>query len=164
MPLHRSFSNAPRFDRLEITPQFSAVLSDLVAGFAMIEWCEQRVCKLAPCDPQQFLQAGYGAEQIVWRCHPPVAFEIDEGNVLRRIKPDSHYRRNASVVFSPAVAFGGFSSRAQQQIGPLPASVPQSRVSKYLARPIRLKRHAEILATARTVLPTQRLMKDRGGA
>ncbi len=108
MLLYRSFSKAPRFDRLEITPQFSAVLPDLVASFATIEWCEQRVCKLAPSDPQLFLQAGYGAEQIVWRCHPPVAFEIDEGNVLPRIKPDSHYRRNASVVFSPARPFGGF--------------------------------------------------------
>src|SRR5258707_12612709 len=67
---HRSFSNAPRFDRLEIAPQFGAVLSDLVAGFATIERREQRICKLAPRDPQQFLQAVYGAEQIVWRCHP----------------------------------------------------------------------------------------------
>jgi hypothetical protein len=58
------------------------VLSDLVASFATIEWCKQRVCKFAPRDPQQFLQAVYGAEQIVWRCHPPVAFEIDEGNVF----------------------------------------------------------------------------------
>ena len=108
MPLYRSFAKAPRFDRFEITPQFSTVLPDLVASFAAIEWCEQRVCKLGPCDPQQFLQAGYGAERIVWRCHPPVAFEIDEGNVLRRIKPDSHYRRNASVVFSPTRPFGVF--------------------------------------------------------
>jgi hypothetical protein len=120
MPLCRLVSKAACFDRLQITPQFSAVLSDLVASFATIEWCEQRVCKLAPCDPQQFLQAGYGSEQIVWRCHPPVAFEIDEGNVLRRIKPDSHCRRNVSLVFSAAVAFGSFSSRAQQQIGPPP--------------------------------------------
>ena len=74
MLLYRSFAKAPRFDRLEITPQFSAVLPDLVASFATIEWCEQRVCKPAPCDPQQFLQAGYGAEQIVWRCHPPGRF------------------------------------------------------------------------------------------
>ena len=108
MPLYRSFAKAPRFDRFEITPQFSAVLPYLVASFATIEWSEQRVCKLAPSDPQQFLQAGYGAERIVWRCHPPVAFEIDEGNVLRRIKPDSHYRRNASVVFSPTRPFGVF--------------------------------------------------------
>jgi hypothetical protein len=83
MPLQGSFSHAPRFDRLEIAPQFGAVLSDLVASFATIEWCEQRICKLAPRDPQQFLQAVYGAEQIVWRCHPLVAFEIDEGNVLK---------------------------------------------------------------------------------
>jgi hypothetical protein len=89
MSLQGSFSHAPRFDRLEIAPQFSAVLPDLVASFATIEWCEQRICQLAPRDPQQFLQAVYGTEQIVWRCHPPVAFEIDEGNVLRRIKPDS---------------------------------------------------------------------------
>ncbi len=74
MPLYRSFSNAPRFDRLEIAPQFGAVLSDLVASFATIDWCEQRICKLAPRDPQQFLQAVYGAEQIVWRCHPPGRF------------------------------------------------------------------------------------------
>jgi hypothetical protein len=59
------------------------VLPDLVASFATIEWREQRICKLAPRDPQQFLQAVYGTEQIVWRCHPLVAFEIDEGNVLK---------------------------------------------------------------------------------
>ncbi len=70
MPLHGSFSKAARFDRLEITPQFSAVLSDLVASFATIEWCEQRICKLAPRDPQQFLQAIDGTKQIVWPCHP----------------------------------------------------------------------------------------------
>jgi len=40
--------------------------------------------------------------------------------------------------------------------------MPQSRVSKYLARPIRLKKHAEIAAT-RTVLPTWRLIRNRGG-
>ena len=108
MPLYGSFSNTPRFDRLKIAPQFGAVLSDLVASFATIQLCKQRVCKLAPRDPQQFLQAVYGAEQIVWRCHPPVAFEMDEGNVLRRIKPDSRYRRNAPVVFGPAVAFRVF--------------------------------------------------------
>src|SRR5437667_8043700 len=85
MPLYRSFAKAPRFDRFEITPQFSAVLPDLVASFATIEWCKQRICKLAPRDPQQFLQAVYGAEQIVWRCHPSGAFERDEGNVLQRI-------------------------------------------------------------------------------
>jgi hypothetical protein len=55
----------------------------LVASFATIEWREQRICQPAPRDPQQFLQAVYGTEQIVWRCHPPVAFEIDEGNVLK---------------------------------------------------------------------------------
>ncbi len=71
MPLYRSFSNAPHFDRLEIAPQFGVVVSDLVAGFATIERCEQRICKLAPRDPQQFLQAVYGTEQIVWRCHTP---------------------------------------------------------------------------------------------
>ena len=89
MSLQGSFSHAPRFDRLEIAPQFSAVLPDLVASFATIEWREQWICQLAPRDPQQFLQAVYGTEQIVWRCHPPVAFEIDEGNIFR-IKPDSH--------------------------------------------------------------------------
>ena len=74
MPLYRSFSNAPHFDRLEIAPQFGVVVSDLVAGFATIERCEQRICKLAPRDPQQFLQAVYGTERIVWRCHPPGRF------------------------------------------------------------------------------------------
>jgi hypothetical protein len=85
MRLYRLISSAPGFDRLEITPQFSAMLSDLAASFATIDWCEQRICKLAPRDPQQLLQSVYGTEQFVWRCHSPVAFEIDEGNVLRRI-------------------------------------------------------------------------------
>jgi hypothetical protein len=70
MSLQGSFSHATRFDRLEIAPQFSAVLPDLVASFATIEWREQRICQLAPRNPQQFLQAIYGTEQIVWRCHP----------------------------------------------------------------------------------------------
>ena len=95
MSLQGSFSHAPCFDRLEIAPQFSTVLPDLVASFATIEWRELRICQLTPGDPQQLLQAVYGTVQIVWRCHPSVAFEIDEGNVLRRIKPDSHSRRNA---------------------------------------------------------------------
>jgi hypothetical protein len=70
MPLYRSLPKAPCFDRLEIAPQVSAVLSDLVASLATIEWREQRVRQSAPCDSQQFLQSVYGAEQIVWRCHP----------------------------------------------------------------------------------------------
>jgi hypothetical protein len=47
----------PRFHRLEIAPQFSAVLSDLIARFTTLERGEQRVCKVAPRNPQQFLQS-----------------------------------------------------------------------------------------------------------
>jgi hypothetical protein len=84
MSLQGSFSNTPRFDRLKIAPQFSAVLSDLVASFATIEWCKQRVCKFAPRDPQQFLQSVHGTDSIVWRCHPPVAFEVNEATFCER--------------------------------------------------------------------------------
>jgi len=107
IPVHRLLSDAPCFDRLEITPQLSAVLSDLVASFATIKWREQRVCKLAPGDPQQFLQSVYGAEQIVWRCHPG-RFRNRRRQRFVKDKPDSHDRRNAGAVPDPAVASGFF--------------------------------------------------------
>ncbi|MDB5605029.1 MAG: hypothetical protein JWP25_1929 [Bradyrhizobium sp.] len=47
----------------EMTSQFSAVLTNLVARFAAFEWREQRVCKVSPCNPQQFLQPVYIAGQ-----------------------------------------------------------------------------------------------------
>jgi hypothetical protein len=111
MRLYRSFASAPGFDRLEITPQFSAMLSDLIASLATIDRCEQRICKLAPRDPQQFLQSVHGTEQFVWRCHPPVAFEIDEGNVLRRII----LIRTIGETLGPTIAFAGLSLKPQHQ-------------------------------------------------
>jgi hypothetical protein len=44
------------FYRLEMAPQFDAVLVDVVARFATPERCEKRVCQVFPGNPRQFLQ------------------------------------------------------------------------------------------------------------
>jgi hypothetical protein len=51
------------FDQHKLTPQFGTMLIDLIARFAALERCEQRVCKIFPSDPQQFLQPVYIASQ-----------------------------------------------------------------------------------------------------
>ena len=58
-------------------------------------------------------------------------------------RPDSHYRRNAAVVANPAVAFVVFRQGHNRISARSPQGLPQPRVSRYLARPIRLKWHAE---------------------
>jgi hypothetical protein len=51
------------FYQLEMPPQFDAVLVDLVARVAALEWCEEWVCKVSPSNPQHFRQPVYVAGQ-----------------------------------------------------------------------------------------------------
>ena len=138
--IDRSLSR-PRFDRLEVTPQFSAVLPDLVASFATIERCEQRICKLAPCDPQQFLQAVYGAEQIVWRCHPPGRFRKKRRQRFVKISLIRTLRETPRWGFAPPSLFRVLLKAKQQAGAPIdfknlefPESYFSSRVNRLLIK------------------------------
>jgi hypothetical protein len=78
------------------------VLPDLVASFATIEWREQRICQLAPGDPQQLLQAVYGTEQIVWRCHPRSLSKLTKATFSGGLSLILTLSETPPVVLSPA--------------------------------------------------------------
>jgi hypothetical protein len=72
------------FYQQEVAPQFDAVPVDLVARFAVLERREDRVCKVAPSNPQQFRQPVDAAGQSFQLDHLRISFEMSKAAFLER--------------------------------------------------------------------------------
>jgi hypothetical protein len=79
-----SDATALSFDQQEVAPQFDAVPVDLVARFAALERGEDRVCKVAPSNPQQFRQPIDAAGQSFQLDHLRISFEMSKAAFLER--------------------------------------------------------------------------------
>ena len=85
--LLRRFSSdatALSFYQQEMAPQFDAVPVDLVAQLAALERREDRVCKVAPSNPQQFRQPIDAAGQSFQLDHLRISFEMSKAAFLER--------------------------------------------------------------------------------
>ena len=72
------------FYQEEVAPQFDAVPVDLVAHLAALERREDRVCKVAPSNPQQFRQPIDAAGQSFQLDHLRISFEMSKAAFLDR--------------------------------------------------------------------------------
>jgi len=72
------------FYQQEVAPQFDAVPVDLVARFAVLERREDRVCKVAPSNPQQFRQPVDAAGQSFQLDHLRISFKMSKAAFLER--------------------------------------------------------------------------------
>src|SRR6266481_3758558 len=72
------------FYQQEVAPQFDAIPVDLVARFAALERREDRVCKVAPSNPQQFRQPVDAAGQSFQLDHLRISFEMSKAAFLER--------------------------------------------------------------------------------
>jgi hypothetical protein len=92
-----SFDPLLSFDQLKMTPQFGAMLIDLIARLAALKRCKRRVCKFFPRQTQQLLQAVYVSGQNFQICHLQ-PFEVNDQ--LREDSSDSAplFKRDADPV------------------------------------------------------------------
>src|SRR5882672_1152125 len=90
----------------EMAPQIDTVPVDLVVRFAALERREDRVCKVAPSNPQQFRQPIYAAGQNFQLGHLRFSFDVREATFSERwigISPSANCRdvpRTSDVALS----------------------------------------------------------------